>query len=54
MQHLNLREAAQQSGTNLSTILRAIQSGRLKAERNAENQWTIEPFELMRIYLPAS
>jgi hypothetical protein len=50
MQRLSLREAAQRSGANKSTILRAIQSGRLKAERTPENEWSIEGLELDRVY----
>jgi hypothetical protein len=50
MQRLSLREAAQRSGANKSTILRAIQSGRLKAERTPENEWSIEGTELDRVY----
>ena len=52
MQRLSLREAAQLSGTNKSTILRAIQSGRLKAERTPTNEWSIEEEELKRVYPP--
>ena len=52
MQRLSLREAAQWSGTNKSTILRAIQSGRLKAERTPSNEWSIEEEELRRVYPP--
>jgi len=52
MQRLTLREAANLSGANKSTILRAIQSGRLKAERTPNNEWSIEEEELRRVYPP--
>lgn len=52
MQRLSLREAARLSGTNKSTILRAIQSGRLKAERTPSNEWSIEEAELRLVYPP--
>jgi len=54
MQRLSLREAAHLSGANKSTILRAIQSGRLKAERTPSNEWSIEEVELRRVYPPLS
>ncbi len=54
MQRLSLREAAQLSGANKSTILRAIQSGRLKAERTPSNEWSIEEEEVRRVYPPLS
>jgi hypothetical protein len=52
MQRLSLREAAILSGANKSTILRAIQSGRLAAERTPSNEWSIEEEELRRVYPP--
>ena len=54
MQRLSLREAAHLSGANKSTILRAIQSGRLKAERTPNNEWSIEEEDLRRVYPPLS
>ncbi len=50
MQPLSLREAAERSGTNKSTILRAIQAGRLKAVRNENKEWLIDISDLRRIY----
>ena len=47
---LSLREAAHHVGTTKSTILRAIQSGRLSATRNDEREYRIDPAELMRAY----
>jgi len=50
MAGLSLREAAQQAGTSKSTILRAIQSGRLSAKRTDDGGYDIDPSELFRVY----
>jgi excisionase family DNA binding protein len=50
MAGLSLREAAQQAGTSKSTILRAIQSGRLSATRTDDGGYSIDPAELFRVY----
>jgi excisionase family DNA binding protein len=47
---LSLREAAGQAGTSKSTILRAIQSGRLSATRTDDGGYSIAPAELFRVY----
>jgi excisionase family DNA binding protein len=52
MPGLSLREAAQQTGTSKSTILRAIQSGRLSAGRLDDGGYSIDPSELFRVYEP--
>jgi len=52
MPGLSLREAAQQAGTSKSTILRAIQSGRLSASRTDDGGYAIDPAELFRVYKP--
>jgi excisionase family DNA binding protein len=54
MAALSLREAAQQAGTSKSTILRAIQSGRLSASRTDDGGYAIDPAELFRVYPPRS
>lgn len=54
MSGLSLREAAQQAGTSKSTILRAIQSGRLSASRTDDGGYSIDPAELFRVYSPKS
>jgi len=48
----SLREAAREAGTSKSTILRAIQSGRLSANRTDEGGYAIDPAELFRVYPP--
>ena len=52
MAGLSLREAAQQARTSKSTILRAIQSGRLSASRTDDGGYSIDPAELCRVYPP--
>jgi excisionase family DNA binding protein len=49
---LSLREAAQLAKTSKSTILRAIQSGRLSATRTDDGGYSIDPAELCRVYPP--
>jgi hypothetical protein len=52
MQGLSLRQAAIEAGTSKSTILRAIQSGRLSATRTDDGGYAIQPAELFRVYDP--
>ena len=40
-------------GVNKSTVLRAIQAGKVPATRNKRDQWLIEPAE-RRVYPPAA
>ncbi len=54
MTSFSLRQAAQQAGTSKSTILRAIQSGRLSATRTDDGGYSISPAELFRVYPPKS
>lgn len=54
MAGLSLRQAAQEAGTSKSTILRAIQSGRLSAARTEDGGYSIDPAELFRVYPPKS
>lgn len=49
---LSLRGAADAAGTSKSTILRAIQRGRLSASRDDDGGWRIDPAELHRVYPP--
>jgi hypothetical protein len=52
MTTFSLRQAAQEAGTSKSTILRAIQSGRLSATRTDDGGYAIDPAELFRVYAP--
>jgi excisionase family DNA binding protein len=54
MTTLSLREAAEQTGVSKSTIFRAIQSGRMSAERDDDRNFKIDPAELFRVYPPKS
>lgn len=51
---LSLRNAAKEAGVSKSTILRAIQGGRLSAERLEDGGYSIDPAELFRVYPPGS
>jgi excisionase family DNA binding protein len=50
---LSLAEAAQRTGLNRSTILRAIKNGRISGQRNDLGSWEVEPVELHRVFPPA-
>jgi hypothetical protein len=50
MTKLSLRDAAKEAGTSKTSILRAIQSGRLSAPRNDQGGYEIDPAELFRVY----
>ena len=49
----SLKQAATATGKSKPTILRAIQSGKISAEKDAQGEWQIEPAELHRVYEPA-
>jgi transposase len=51
---LSLRNAAKEAGVGKSTILRAIQGGRLSAARTEDGGYDIDPAELFRVYPPKS
>jgi excisionase family DNA binding protein len=50
---LSLAEAAQATGVNRSTILRAIKNGRISGQRDGQGAWSVEPVELHRVFAPA-
>lgn len=50
----SLAEAAQATGLNRSTILRAIKSGRISGSRDDQGAWSVEPVELHRVFEPAA
>jgi hypothetical protein len=45
-----LAEAAKATGTNKTTILRAIKSGKVSGTKDAHGEWLVEPVELHRVY----
>ncbi|CAK0765202.1 conserved hypothetical protein [Gammaproteobacteria bacterium] len=53
MPPITIKEAADSTGKSKSSILRAIQSGRISAQRDDLGQWLIDPSELYRVYEPA-
>jgi hypothetical protein len=48
----SLKQAATASGKSKPTILRAIQSGKISAEKDKDGEWQIEPSELHRVFDP--
>ena len=50
----SLANAAAATGLTKSTVLRAIQSGRLTARKDPFGRWQIEPGELHRVYPPVT
>jgi chromosome segregation ATPase len=50
----SLKQAAEAAGRGKPAILRAIQRGIISAQRNARNEWEIDPAELHRVYPPVS
>jgi hypothetical protein len=50
MAKLSIRDAAQLVGKHDTTILRAIDAGKLSAGKNVHGQWEIDPAELQRVY----
>jgi excisionase family DNA binding protein len=46
----SLAEAAQATGLNRSTILRAIKSGKISGTRDDQGMWSVEPVELDRVF----
>lgn len=45
-----LKEASDQVGVTRQTLMKAIKSGRISAERAANGEWRIEPVELFRAW----
>src|SRR3954447_5568396 len=50
MASLSIRDAARQAGVSQSSILRAIQSGRMSAPRKDDGGYAIDPAELFRVF----
>lgn len=49
---LSLKEAAEAVGMGKPGLLKAIQKGRISAQKNALGEWQIDPAELHRVYKP--
>src|SRR4051794_10084605 len=52
MTTFSIRDAAREAGVSKTSILRAIQSGRLSAPRKDDGGYAIDPAELFRVYEP--
>lgn len=50
----SLKKAADVAGKGKPAILKAIQKGRISANKNALGEWEIDPAELHRVYPPVS
>ena len=50
MPFLTLGQAALECGKQKSTLLNAINKGRLSAYKDDKNQWQIDPAELFRVF----
>ena len=50
----SLREAAEAVGKGKPAILKAIQSGKISAQKDEHGEWQIEPAELHRVYPPVA
>lgn len=50
----SLREAAKATGKSKPTIHRAIQKGKISAQRKADGSYIIDPAELHRVFPPVS
>ena len=51
MTKLSLNKAAKEAGVAKSTLLDALNSGRMSASKNDKGHWQIDPAELFRVFL---
>lgn len=54
MVKLSLNKAAKEAGVAKSTLLDALSSGRMSAEKNEKGHWEIDPSELFRVFSKTS
>lgn len=50
MPKLSLNKAAKEAGVAKSTLLEALNSGRMSADKNDRGHWQIDPAELFRVF----
>lgn len=50
MEKLSLNKAAKEASVAKSTLLKALNSGRMSAEKNDKGHWQIDPSELFRVF----
>ena len=51
---LTLKQAAEETGKTKPTILKQIQKGRVRAEKNMKDEWEVDPASLFKLYKPIS
>src|SRR3546814_1351689 len=51
---LTLREASEKVGVTRQTLMKAIKTGRVSAEKSDNGEWRIEPVELFRVWPPVN
>jgi hypothetical protein len=51
---ITLREASEKVGVTRQTLMKAIKTGRVSAEKSNNGEWRIEPVELFRVWPPAT
>src|SRR3546814_20154201 len=49
---ITLREASEKDGVTRQTLMKAIKTGRVSAEKSDTGEWRIEPVELFRVWPP--
>lgn len=49
---ITLREASEKVGVTRQTLMKAIKTGRVSAEKADNGEWRIEPVELFRVWPP--
>ena len=51
---ITLREASEKVGVTRQTLMKAIKTGRVSAEKSDNGEWRIEPVELFRVWHPVN
>src|SRR3546814_18309306 len=51
---ITLREASEKVGVTRQTLMKAIKTGRVSAEKSDNGEWSIEPVELFRVWPPVT
>lgn len=51
---ITLRQAAEYTGKTKATVLKQIQKGRIRAEKNMMNEWRVDAASLFQVYTPVS
>ena len=51
---ITLREASEKVGVPRQTLMKAIKTGRVSAEKSDNGEWRIEPVELFRVWPPVN